>query len=146
MRNDIWRRQAESDLREYEAKKKSLENIPDQIRELEEKMTSIRSQTADSVSVKGGGGSRDDAYLNNIVARDRLTANLEEARRAVSRVNGALSILTQEEKELLERFYMTPEKEVSFNMAHELSVDRKTVYYRKDAALKKFTIAMYNGI
>jgi hypothetical protein len=135
-----------NELEMYEARKQALINIPDQIKELEEKLTSIRSQSADSISVNGGGGSRDDAYLNNIVARDRLTANLEEARRSVSRVSGALSILTQEEKELLERFYMTPEKGVSFNMADELSVDRKTVYYRKDAALKKFTIAMYNGI
>ena len=135
-----------NELEMYEARKQALINIPDQIKELEEKLTSIRSQSADSISVNGGGGSRDDAYLNNIVARDRLTANLEEARRSVSRVSGALSILTQDEKELLERFYMTPEKGVSFNMADELSVDRKTVYHRKDAALKKFTIAMYNGI
>ena len=81
MRNDIWRKQAESDLKIYEASKQALINIPDQIKELEEKLTSIRSQSADNVSVKGGGGSRDDAYLNNIVARDRLKANLEDSRR-----------------------------------------------------------------
>lgn len=143
MRNDIWRRQAESDLREYEAKKKSLENIPDQIRELEEKMSSIRSQTADSVSVKGGGGGRDDAYLNNIVARDRLKANLEDSRRFVSRVSNALSILTEDEKELLRRFYMIPEKGSAYNMASEKHVDHKTVYRWKDDALDRFTIAMY---
>lgn len=143
MRNDIWRRQAESDLREYEAKKKSLENIPDQIRELEEKMTSIRSQTADSVSVKGGGGSRDDAYLNNIVARDRLQANLEDSRRFVSRVSNAISILTEDEKEVLRRFYMVPEKGAAYNMAAEKHVDHKTVYRWKDDALDRFTIAMY---
>lgn len=142
---DIWKKQAMNDLEMYEARKQALINIPDQIRELEEKLTSIRSQTADSVSVKGGGGSRDDAYLNNIVARDQLQANLEEARRAVSRVTGALSVLNQEEKEILERFYMRPEKGVAFNMADEMGIDRKTVYHRKDAALKKFAAAMYNG-
>lgn len=135
-----------NELEMYEARKQSLINIPDQIKELEEKLTSIRSQSTDSISVKGGVSGKDDAYLNNIVARDRLSANLEEARRSVSRVNGALSILTADEREILERFYMNPEKGVSFNMADELSVDRKTVYHRKDNALKKFTIAMYNGI
>lgn len=143
MRNDIWRRQAESDLREYEAKKKSLENIPDQIRELEEKMTSIRSQTADSVSVKGGGGSRDDAYLNNIVARDRLSANLEDNRRFVSRISNAISILTDDEKKILTRFYIVPERGVAYNIASEKNVDHKTVYHWKDEALEKFTTAMY---
>ena len=58
MRSDIWRKQAEEDLKIYEARKQSLVNIPDQIKELEEKLTSIRSQSADSVSVKGGGGFR----------------------------------------------------------------------------------------
>ena len=143
MRNDIWRRQAEDDLREYEAKKKSLENIPDQIRELEERMTSIRSQTADSVSVKGGVGSRDDAYLNNIVARDRLNANLEDNRRFVSRVSNALSILTDDEKRVLTRFYIVPERGAAFNLAGEKHVDHKTVYRWKDAALEKFATAMY---
>ena len=143
MRNDIWRKQAESDLKIYEASKQALINIPDQIKELEEKQTSIRSQSADSVSVKGGGGSRDDAYLNNIVARDRLKANLEDSRRFVSRVSNALSILTEDEKELLRRFYMIPEKGAAYNMAAERHVDHKTVYRWKDDALDRFTIAMY---
>ena len=143
MRNDIWRKQAESDLKIYEASKQALINIPDQIKELEEKLTSIRSQSADSVSVKGGGGSRDDAYLNNIVARDRLKANLDDSRRFVSRVSNALSILTEDEKELLRRFYMIPEKGAAYNMAAEKHVDHKTVYRWKDDALDRFTIAMY---
>ena len=143
MRNDIWRKQAESDLKIYEASKQALINIPDQIKELEEKLTSIRSQSADNVSVKGGGGSRDDAYLNNIVARDRLKANLDDSRRFVSRVSNALSILTEDEKELLRRFYMIPEKGAAYNMAAEKHVDHKTVYRWKDDALDRFTIAMY---
>lgn len=143
MRNDIWRRQAEDDLSKYEAKKKSLENIPDQIRELEERMTSIRSQVTDSVSVKGGGGGRDDVYLNNIVARDRLTANLEDNRRFVSRISNALSILTDDEKKILSRFYIVPERGAAYNIADEKGVDNKTVYRWKDTALEKFAIAMY---
>lgn len=140
---DIWKKQAMNDLEIYEAKKQSLINIPDQIRELEEKMTSIRSQNAGSVSVKGGSGSRDDAYLNNIVTRDRLNANLEENRRFVNRVSNALSVLNEDEKKLLRRFYMVPEKGAVFNIADEKHVDRKTVYKWKDDALNKFTIAMY---
>lgn len=143
MRSDFWRKQAEEDLKIYEARKQSLVNIPDQIKELEEKLTSIRSQSADSVSVKGGGGCRDDAYLNNIVARDRLNANLEESRRFVSRVSNALGILNEDEKELLRRFYMTPERGAAYNMAEEKHVDHKTVYKWKDSALEKFATAMY---
>lgn len=143
MGRNIWKDQAINDLSIYEAKKQSLINIPDQIRELEERLTSIRSQTADSVSVKGGGGGKDDAYLNNIVARDRLTVSLEENRRFVSRVNNALSILSEEERELLRRFYMVKEIGTAYNIADEWKVDHKTVYRRKDDALYKFMTAMY---
>lgn len=130
----------------YEAKKQALINIPDQIKELEEKLTSIRGQSADSISVKGGGGSRDEAYLNNIVARDRLMANLEEARRIVIRVSGALAILSEDEKEILRRFYMVREKNAAYNMAEDKHVDHKTVYRWKDTALQKFATAMYGGM
>lgn len=130
----------------YEAKKQALINIPDQIKELEERLTSIRSQSADSVSVKGGGGNRDEAYLNNIVARDRLQSNLEESRRIVSRISGALSVLTEEEKEILRRFYMIREKNAAYNLAEDKHVDHKTVYRWKDTALHKFATAMYGGM
>lgn len=143
MIKNIWRDQAINDLGIYAAKKQSLINIPGQIKELEEKMTSIRSQSADSISVKGGGGSRDGAYLDNIVARDRLSANLEENRRFVRRVSSALSILSEGEEELLERFYMNREKGAAYKIAEEKRVDYKTVYRWKDEALEKFAIAMY---
>ena len=142
---DIWKKQAMNELEMLEPRKQALINIPDQIRELEEKLVTIRGQTSDSVCVSGSGGRRDDAYLNNIVAREQLQANLEEARRAVRRVSGAMGVLTPEEKEILERFYVTPEKSVSLNIAAEKCVDRKTVYRWKDVALAKFTIAMYGN-
>ena len=132
-----------NELELYEARKQALINIPGQIRELEEKMSSIRSQTADSVSVRGGGGGRDDAYLNNIVARDLLSANLEETRRAVSRVDGALSVLTETEVELLITRWINPEEDAVKNLARRLNKDRRTIGRMLDNALEKFTVAMY---
>lgn len=143
---EIWRKQAVNELEMYEARKLAVVNISDQLRELEESFTGIRSPSADSACVKGGGRRKDEAYLNNIVTRDALKDNLKEARRSVRRVSAALGCLSEDEREILERFYIKPEKGVAFNMADELAVDRKTVYYRKDAALRKFTIAMFNGV
>ncbi|MBQ8797213.1 MAG: hypothetical protein IJZ56_03345 [Oscillospiraceae bacterium] len=143
MYNDIWKRQAINDLEMYGAKKRALINIPAQIKELEEKLISIRSQTADSVSVKGGGGSRDDAYLNNIVARDRLSANLEETRRYVSRIDGALSILTAVEMELLDSRWISKEENAVSNLARRLDKDPRTINRMINEALFKFTTAMY---
>ena len=143
---EIWKTQAMNELEMHEARKASIENITDQLRELESELTSIRSPGADSVSVRGGGGAKDGRYLNNIVARDVLMANLKAARRSVRAVEKALSVLDEEEQELLLRFFIKPEKEAVFDFADKFGIDRKTVYYRRESALKKFTIAMYNGM
>lgn len=144
---EIWKKQAMNELEMYAARKVAAEeNIPDQIKELESQFSGIRSPAAGGVSVRGGGGRKDEQYLDNIVARDLLKENLKAAKRSIRRVEAALGALSKEEREILERFYIKQEKEAAFNMADELNVDRKTVYCRKDAALKKFATAMYNGV
>lgn len=143
---EIWKQQAMNDLEMYEARKKAVENISDQLRELEAEITSIRSPGADTASVRGGGGSKDSRYLNNIIARDRLKENLKDAKKTVRAVEKALSVMTSEERELLERFFINPEKEAVFDIADKFGIERKTVYSRRESALKKFTIAMYGGL
>lgn len=143
---EIWKSKAKELLEDHEAKKQSLVNIPERIRELEENLARIRCSKTDSVRVKSSGGSRDNEYIENIVEREMLQKNLEDARELVGRVNSALSVLSDEEKKLLERFFIKKEREACFNLAEELKIDRKTVYYRKEEALRKFTIAMYGGI
>lgn len=143
---DIWKKEAINALELYEARKRALVNIPDQIKELEEKLSSIRSAASSNITVKGSGSGKDDTYINNIVAREKLSANLEEAKKHVFRVSSALDVLSNEEKEILCRFFVDQERGAADNIAEEKHIDRKTVYYRKDAALKKFAYAMYGGI
>lgn len=143
---EIWKSRAIELLENHEARRQSLVNIPERIRELEESLAGVRSSQTDSVRVKSSGGARDNAYINNIVERELLQKNLEDARKLVGRVNSALSVLSEAEQQLLERFFIKKERGASFNLADELKIDRKTVYYRKEEALRKFTIAMYGGI
>ena len=143
---EIWKIKAIELLEDHEAKKQSLVNIPERIRELEENLARIRSSQTDTLRVKSSAGTRDDEYIANIVERELLQKNLEDARKLVGRVNSALSVLSEGEQKLLERFFIKKEREACFNLAEELKIDRKTVYYRKEEALRKFTIAMYGGI
>lgn len=143
---EIWKMQAMNDLEMYEARKTAIENISEQLRELEAEMTSIRSPGAEN-SYGGGGESRkDNRYINNIVSRDRLKENLKEAKRNVKRVERAMTALSDEEKDILKRFFIKREKEAAFDLADKFGIERKTVYYRRDLALEKFTIAMYNDL
>ena len=143
---EIWKMQAMNDLEMYEARKIAIENISEQLRELEAEMTSIRSPGAENNSGRGGESRKDNRYINNIVSRDQLKENLKEAKRNVRRVERAMTAMTGEEKDILKRFFIKREKEAAFDLADKLMIDRKTVYYRRELALEKFTIAMYNGL
>lgn len=54
-----------------------------------------------------------------------------------------LAVLEKEELDILHRFYITPERGIAEKIAAERNVDVKTVYRRKDAALRRFTLALY---
>jgi len=74
-----WKLEAIDKLKNYEAHREARENIPKEIERLELVYASIRSATADSAAVSGGGNQREDTMLSNIVHRDELKRRLKEA-------------------------------------------------------------------
>lgn len=138
-----WKIEAVEKLKQYIPRKLSLNNIPLEINRLESSMEGIRSAVSDSSPGKGSSGSRDDMYLSNMVHRGELERAMEQAASWVDMVEAALEILSDEERLILERFYMRPEKGAADRLAGDLRIDVKTVYRRKDDALRHFTIAMY---
>ena len=64
-----WKREAIDKLKNYEAHQKAMENIPKEIKRLEINYASIRSATTDSTPVSGGGSTREDVMLSNIIHR-----------------------------------------------------------------------------
>lgn len=140
-----WKSEAVEKLRQYEAKKQSLQNIPKEIKRLESAMSSIRSATSDGTPVPGGGSGREDMLLSNIVQIEELERSLEQARIWVGLVNAGLEILSEEERLILDRFYIHSEMGAANRLAGDLNIDIKTVYRRKDAALRRFTISLYGG-
>lgn len=141
----IWKQEAVEKLRQYEAKRLAMKTIPLEIKRLELNMQSIRSAVSDGSPAKGGGSGREDMYLSNIVHREELERSLEQAEIWVSLTEAALELLSKEERLLLDRFYIHPEKCAADRLAGDLHMDVKTVYRRKDDALRKFTISLYGG-
>lgn len=138
----IWKNEAVSKLKQYAAKKLALENIPLEIQQQMLSMTSIRSADPDSVHVRGT-GTREDAILNNMTYRAELMESYSQAKLWMDAVDRALGVLTKEEYLLLDRFFIHPEAKAADRLAGDLCLDVKTVYRRKDDALRKFTVALY---
>ena len=138
----IWKNEAISKLKQYNAKKLALENIPLEIRQQYLALSSIRSSDPDSVPVRGN-STREDAILNNMTYRAELEESYMQAQMQVSAIERALSILNPEEQLLLDRFFIHPEAKAADRLAGDLHMDVKTVYRRKDEALRTFTLALY---
>ena len=138
-----WKREAIDKLKNYEAHREALENIPKEIKRLESAYAGIRSATTDGTPVSGGGNTREDSMLSNIVHRDELKRRLKEARLWISMVDKALAVLSDEERLVLDRFYIHRAKGNVGELCERLHVEQSTVYDRRDKALRHFTLALY---
>lgn len=141
-----WKYEAIEKLRQYEAKKQALTSIPTEIARLESSMRSIRSATTDGTPVQGGGSTREDMMLSNIVHREELGRALEQARIWVRLVDAGLELLSPEERLVLDRFYIHPAKGNVDRLCEELGIEQSSAYRRRDKALHRFTLCLYGGI
>lgn len=138
-----WQREAEDKLRKYAARKNSLTNIAEELRALQARATGIRSATLDGTPVRCGGNGRENYLLSNLVRREELENNLQEAEIWVEGVDRALAVLTDEERLVLDRFYIHPGRGNVERLCEELCVEKSSVYRRRDRAIRNFTFAYY---
>ena len=142
-----WQKVSIERLRDYETRKQAIENIPEQIETLELSFTAIRSATSDATAVRGGGGNtREDALINNIVMRDELKRNLEIVKREIRITEKGLEGLTAEQRNILDKFFIKRMRGHVEELSEELHIEKSRVYSLKDEALKKFTIACYGVV
>lgn len=138
-----WKREAIDKLKNYEAHREALENIPMEIKRLELSYVGIRSAFTDGTPVSGDRDQRENVMLSNIVQRNELKRRLKEARLWISMVDKALAVLDDEERLVLDRFYIHRKKGSVGELCERLNVEQATVYRKRDSALRQFTVAMY---
>ena len=67
------------------------------------------------------------------------------ARKWVALVDAGLEILSEEDRLVLLRFYMYPERGNVERLCGELGLEKSAVYDRREKALRRFTLALYGG-
>lgn len=140
-----WKQESKEELLEYAAKKKALESIPADIAQLRSEMSRLGGSNS-SVPVKGGGSRWEDRQINLIVKCDKLETSLAYARNWVEKVERGLSVLSLEEWMILDRFYIHPAKGNVDRLCGDLHLEKSAVYDRKDAALRRYTLARYGCV
>lgn len=140
---EIGYKMAENDLRNYTANRTAIVNLREQIRNLKDEAERIRGATSEATPVRGGGSRCEERLLSNIHAREKLTGALRSTESNVARVERALALLDDEERLLLDRFYINRQKTAIERLTIDLGLERAAVYKHKDAAFRHFLQAMY---
>ena len=141
-----WKHEAVDKLKCYEAKRTSLDRSKAEMRRIEDDMNRIRSATTDGTPVSGGTSTREDALVNNIARREELKLAMKEALAWVKIVDSAMSVLDEEERHILDRFYIHRAKGNVERLCDELHLEKTRVYELKDKAIRHFTLALYGVV
>ena len=139
---EYWKFKAIDKLRDYPLKAAAIQSLQEELQRLELEATNIRSATADATPVQGGGSTREDKLLSNIIHRDEIKRMIAGAKLACNVVNTSLAAMDAAERDLLTDMYIrisggTP------RIAEMLGLDERSVYKRADKALRRFVIALY---
>jgi hypothetical protein len=81
--------------------------------------------------------------LSNLVCREELSRALTQAKLWVSATDRALGALSPEEKLILRRMYIYPERNAVERLCGELDLEQSSIYRKRDQALHRFTTALY---
>lgn len=138
-----WKAEAKEKLRRYDAMRLATINIPEELERLEIDAQALRAARTDGPGVKGGGSRREEAMINNIIHRQELAWTLQQAQSWLKSTDRALTALNAEEKLILHRLYIYPEKGGLERLCKELAIESSSIYRRRDKALKHFTLAFY---
>lgn len=138
-----WQNEAIEDLKKYPFMKESLLNIQERIAALKANYTAVKSATVDTIPVKCGSCKTDDRLINNIVERQRLECTYKATKKIVELIGNGLDSLDNNEKIVLEKFYINRKSGFLQELMEELNYEQRRIYQIKDKALYKFTISMY---
>lgn len=138
-----WNKEAVQDLKDYERLEQFIDGYPEQMAALEDDMTAVRGAATDKTPVQGGGSRMEDALINNIAKRERLTLNYAAAEKRYRLIKNALEKLDDRDRLLLDRFFIHRHGNHVDRLCEELHLEQAQVYRLKDQALYKFTLMMY---
>jgi hypothetical protein len=138
-----WKNNAITDLKDYPYLANSLAALPGEIKTLSLLEEGLRGADAEKLRVQGGGKTREDAVVGCIDKKERLKINYLVTRAKVKRIRLGLEALSEQERLVLQNFYITRPGGHIDRLCEELGYEERNIYNIKDAALRKFTLAMF---
>lgn len=141
-----WKRVMIDELRNYRLWQNSLDATNERAREIENMMQSPMGGSYDKTPVMGGASTLEDRWLNGIAEVWLLREAHSATEQRVKQIEQALSLLTDEERLVLELFYIDRPSRHIDELRERLCVEKSQVYRIEERALRRFTHAMIGQI
>lgn len=138
-----FKREAVENLKNYEARKEGVRRAERQIAILKEESVALRSATTDKTPVSGSTNLREDRMINNVALRQELERGKKTTEKWVKLMDEALAALDDEDRRVLELMYIRKTKGSVDRLCEELYCEPRTVYRKRDAAVRKFAMLFY---
>lgn len=139
-----WEDCAIYDLKHYRVWLRSIENLQNRIRMLDDRMKACRTAEITGMpSNHGGGRTPDDMWADTIAEKENLKLGLAAERKRVELIERGLAILTDDEKTVLTDFYIDRPAQYIDGLCEKLHIERSKVYTIRKNALRKFTWTQY---
>ncbi len=140
------KKEAENELRNYIKMENVIKHNTEMIYVIDQDMIALRSVKLDGSPVSGGTSTREDWLIDKISKKDKLELMINIAKKQLELIERGLLTLTEEEQKILRYFYVDRPKDYIDRLCDELGYEQSSLYYHKDIALRKYTLAVYGVI
>ena len=137
-----WKQEARDQLAAYEYSCNALRSMELLSKQLEMELYGTPGQKLDA-PIRGSGGDYEDYRLNRLVKLESLRSRMQQTKTWVDAMDHALQTVTPEERMVLARLYIHPQKGALDQLCQELNMERTTAYRMRDKSLERFTLALY---
>jgi len=138
-----YKQETIDDLRHYASRRRAVKSLREKILILREDFGRLKGVQTNSVPVQGGGSGMESHLINNIAEREKLGQQLHIVSAQVKWLEKGLSGLDDEEKLILEYFYINRPPEHVELLCVKLSRGRTEIYQKKDKALDHLASRLY---
>ena len=141
-----WQKEAIADLRCHEKRKAAMESLAEEIRELRSRTYGTSSPAADAVPVQGGSSTAEGRWIDVIDELERKKEAWRITKRRVDAVERGLAALDEQQREILEAFFINRVQGGADYLAEKLHLERTRVYELRESAIRDFTMARYGVV
>lgn len=142
-----YERYAIDKMQGYRSKLAGIRNLEEELEDLRDRQTSLKTCSFDALAVPGSGMSRAEESMINLIANiDEKERIIRQNKRELHRVKRALSVLTEKEREVVDAFFLNPVDDPVKWLKQVKSYERTWIYDTRRNAIRKFARAFYGVV